>query len=127
MAMLKGLIIFMGVLIVAGVGVVGVTIYNRATKPKVEPTEVTTSVPVAPAAQSAPPPTTSPAPQTSARGAAFGSAVLNVGQSCEIAETRADGDRLIVRTEGPGACRRIHVVDLVTGATLGTLDVLPAR
>lgn len=110
MAMLKGLIIFMGVLIVVGLGVVGVTIYNRATKPKAG-TE-------APAAAS---------PAASAAPRAFGSAVLNVGAGCEIAETRVEGGRLIVRTDGPGACRRIHVVDLATGATLGTLDVLPAR
>lgn len=114
MAMLKGLIIFMGVLIVVGLGVVGVTIYNRATKPKVG-TETAASTPAA----------ASPAANTAPR--AFGSAVLNVGAGCEIAETRAEDGRLIVRTDGPGACRRIHVVDLSTGATLGTLDVLPAR
>lgn len=116
MAMLKGLIIFMGVLIVVGVGVIGVTIFNRMNKPKVEASEAApavVSVPMA-GAPSAPP-------------RAFGGAVLNVGAGCEIAETRADAGRLIVRTDGPGACRRIHILDLATGASLGTLDVLPAR
>ena len=116
MAMLKGLIIFMGILIVIGVGVIGVTIFNRMNKPKVEATEA------APAAVSAP---VAGAPSAPPR--AFGGAVLNVGAGCEIAETRADAGRLIVRTDGPGACRRIHILDLATGASLGTLDVLPAR
>ncbi|MGE0095006.1 MAG: hypothetical protein AB7M05_02565 [Alphaproteobacteria bacterium] len=111
MAMLKGLIIFMGVLIVIGVGVIGVTIFNRMNKPKVEMSET------APAA-SAP---------IAGMPRAFGGAVLNVGAGCEIAEMRADAGRLIVRTDGPGACRRIHILDLATGASLGTLDVLPAR
>ena len=110
--MLKGLIIFMGILIVVGLGIVGVTIYNRATKPKVEAPET------APAAVSAP---MAGAPR------AFGGAVINVGAGCEIAETRAEAGRLIVRTDGPGACRRIHILDLTTGASLGMFDVLPAR
>lgn len=116
MAMLKGLIIFMGVLIVVGVGVIGVTIFNRMTKPKVEVSEPVPAAVAPPMAGAA-----IPAPR------AFGGAVLNVGAGCEIAETRADAGRLIVRTEGPGACRRIHILDLATGASLGTLDVLPAR
>lgn len=117
MAMLKGLIIFMGLLIVIGVGVIGVTIFNRMNKPKVEAIETPPAAAsaVAPAASGAPP------------ARAFGGAVLNVGAGCEIAETRADAGRLIVRTDGPGACRRIHILDLATGASLGTLDVLPAR
>lgn len=113
MAMLKGLIIFMGVLIVLGLGVIGVTIFKRSTKPKTEAVE--TSAPAVPSA-----------PITGA-SRAFGSAVLNVGAGCEIAETRAEAGRLIVRTDGPGACRRIHILDLATGATLGTLEILPAR
>ena len=112
MAALKGLIIFMGILIVVGLGIVGVTIFNRMNKPKGEATEA------APAAVSAP---MAGAPR------AFGGAVLNVGAGCEIVETRPDAGRLVVRTDGPGACRRIHVLDLTTGATLGTFDVLPAR
>lgn len=115
MAMLKGLIIFMGLLIVIGVGVIGVTIFNRMNKPKVEAAATAPiAVPAAPGAPLAP-------------SRAFGGAVLNIGAGCEIAETRADGGRLIVRTDGQGACRRIHILDLSTGASLGTLDVLPAR
>ena len=112
MAMLKGLIIFMGVLIVIGVGIVGVTIFNRMNKPKVEQPETAPSAVAAPVAGAS---------------RAFGGAVLNVGAGCEIAETRADAGRLIVRTDGLGACRRIHILDLATGASLGTLDILPAR
>ena len=115
MAMLKGLIIFMGLLIVIGVGVIGVTIFNRMNKPKVE------AMATAPVAAPVAPGTPLASPH------AFGGAVLNIGAGCEIAETRADGGRLIVRTDGPGACRRIHILDLATGASLGTLDVLPAR
>ncbi len=116
MAMLKGLIIFMGVLIVIGVGVIGVTIFNRMNKPKVEVSETAPTAVAPPMAGAA-----GPAPR------AFGGAVLNVGAGCEIVETRADAGRLIVRTDGPGACRRIHILDLATGASLGTLDVLPTR
>ena len=38
-------------------------------------------------------------------------------------ESAADNGRLILRTEGAGAaCGRVHVLDLKTGKTLGTIE-----
>ncbi|MFO0995444.1 MAG: hypothetical protein U1F33_02090 [Alphaproteobacteria bacterium] len=94
MRLLKGLIIVMGVLIVAGLGVVAVTITNRMG---------------------------GAAPKASKGG--FGAAALAIGPGCQIVETQLSGDRMLVRTGGGAGCARIHIVDVTTGALVGTLDV----
>ncbi|MFN0041866.1 MAG: hypothetical protein ACKVSF_01475 [Alphaproteobacteria bacterium] len=102
MAWLKGLIIFMGVLIVLGLGVMAVTIANRGGKMAAD------------------------GPRSAVAGG-FGKAVLDIGAGCEIAKTHVDSGRLVVRVDGPGGCRKILVVDLATGAVSGQLDIAPAK
>ena len=94
MPMLKGLIIVMGVLIVAGLAVVAVTITGRMG---------------------------GSAPKSGKAG--FGASALAIGPGCSIVETRLAGERLLVRTDGGAGCPRIHIVDVATGAVLGTLDI----
>ena len=99
MAVLKALVIIMGVLIVAGIAVVGVTIYNRATE------------------------------SDEGGRAEFGTAILEIGPDCHVDESRIEDERLLVRTDGPAGsgCARIHVLDIETGAPLGVIEVVPGR
>jgi len=99
MVALKALIIVMGALILAGVAIIGVTLVNRASEPR----------------------------KGQAAAPGFVAKALNVGPGCAVAETRLDGGRLVVRTEGPAGCRRIHILDLGTGEALGVIDMLPAQ
>ena len=96
MKLLKGLIIVMGVLIVAGLAVVAVTITGRMGGSTSKPGKA---------------------------GAGFGTAALAIGPGCSIVETQLAGERLLVRTEGAAGCPRIHIVDVTTGAVLGTIDI----
>lgn len=105
MQALKVLVIVMGIAILAGVAVIGVTIYQRAT----EPQDGT-------AASPAPPP-------------AFGTVEVPIPEGCSVVETVVAGQRLILRI-GPddisgAGCDRIYVVDLASGALLGVLLTTP--
>jgi hypothetical protein len=108
MGWLKGLVIFMGVLIVLGTGVLIYTLATRGAKMAAGTTPMSPSV---------------SAPATGG----FGRAVLDVGPGCEIATSHADSGRLILRVDGPGACRKILVLDPATGAVTGQLDIVPAK
>ena len=109
MGWLKGLVIFMGVLIVLGTGILIYTLATRGAK-MAAGTTPTSSSGTAPAA-----------------GGGFGRAVLDIGPGCEIAKSHADSGRLILRVDGPGACRKILVLDPVTGAVTGQLDIAPVK
>lgn len=50
---------------------------------------------------------------------------LDIGPGCEVVETRVDRERLMVRTGGPGACRRIYLMDLEAGTAIGTVELAP--
>ncbi|MFQ5939287.1 MAG: hypothetical protein ACE5KL_04350 [Alphaproteobacteria bacterium] len=101
MQALKVLVIAMGIAILAGVAVIGVTIYKRATEPRDET-----------AAAPAPPP-------------AFGTVEVPIPEGCSVVETLAAGERLILRIGTGAACDRIYVVDLASGALLGVLLTTP--
>lgn len=105
MQALKVLVIVMGIAILAGVAVIGVAIYKRAT----EPQDGTAAAP-------APPP-------------AFGTVEVPIPEGCSVVETLVAGQRLILRI-GPddisgAGCDRIYVVDLASGALLGVLLTTP--
>jgi len=108
MGWLKGLVIFMGVLIVLGTGVLIYTLATRGAKMAAGAT---------PASSSGATPLTG----------GFGRAVLDIGSGCEIATSHADSGRLILRVDGPGACRKILVLDPATGAVAGQLDIAPVK
>lgn len=96
MALLKTLIIVMGVLIVAGLAVVAVTITGRMG---------------------------GAGPKAAKAGAGFGTVALAIGAGCSVVGTELAGDRLLVRTDGAAGCARIHIIDVTTGTGLGTLDI----
>ncbi|WP_119460226.1 DUF6476 family protein [Rhodospirillaceae bacterium SYSU D60014] len=111
MQALKALVIIMGIMIIAGVAVVVVTIYNRLGGMAEEPAP-TASAPA-------------PAP------ANFGEAALAVPAGCRVTSTAAAGDRLILQL-GPensaaGACAQILVLDMETGSLLGRFILTPSE
>ena len=108
MQALKVLVIVMGIAILAGVAVIGVTIYKRVTE-----------LQDGTAASPAPPP-------------AFGTVEVPIPEGCSVVETVVAGQRLILRigpasilVAGVAECDRIYVVDLASGALLGVLLTTP--
>lgn len=96
MPLLKGLIIVMGVLILAGLAVVAVTITGRMG---------------------------GSAAKSGKASVGFGAVALAIGPGCSVVETQLAGERLLVRADGGAGCARIHILDVTTGAVLGTLDI----
>lgn len=109
MRALKGVVIGMAVLIVVGLGLFAYAVANRS--------ELAASRSAArdPAAV---------APE-GARRPAFGEVTVPNPRGCEVVEMRPDGGRLYLRFGPSGVCGRVVVVDVVTGAVLGTVVVEP--
>jgi len=95
---LVALVIIMGVLIVAGLIVVVVTIAGRLSSGK---------------------------QGTPATEASFGTVDLPVPAGCRIEETSTGDGRLILRLGDGDRCNQVLVVDLATGRLIGTLRVAP--
>lgn len=116
MQALKALVIFMGVIIVIGVTVVGVTIYNRLNRAGSPPAAATT---------------TASAPATSASGAgalpAFGEVNVPLPEPCRVVEMVPAGERLLLRLGSVARCNRILVIELATGRQLGAIDLAPPQ
>lgn len=108
MQVLKALVIFMGILIVIGVGVVVVTIYQRLGA-RVAVQEAAPQAEVAPPARVA-------APAFGARGVALPAGAV-------VEEMATSGERLILRLRLADGGRRILVLDLADGKVLGTLNL----
>ncbi len=96
---LVALVIIMGVLIVAGVVVVVVTIVNR----------------MGAGAQIADTPAATE----------FATADLPVPAGCQVVETTTADDRLILRLGSGERCNQVLIVDMATGKLLGTLRLVP--
>jgi hypothetical protein len=95
---LLALVIFMGILIVAGIVVVGVTIANRLSSMGADE-------------------------RPGAGG--FDAADIPIPAGCEIVETRPDGNRLVLRLGSGGRCNQLIVIDLRSGAVTGRLNFVP--
>jgi hypothetical protein len=108
MPALKAVVIIMGLLILSGIAVIAFTIVNRSG-------EVAEEKVVERIVES---------DETAGGGImAFGAVRLEGSEGCRIVESAVDSGRLILRTEGAGAaCGRVHVLDLKTGKTLGTIE-----
>jgi len=112
MKALKALVIFLGVLIVAGVGLV---IYGISSKvgPK----------PAAPVATNA----VSDLPNAVPSAAAFGSVEVTLPDGAAIQQVFAAGDRVIVRVgTGKGAADRLIVLDPARGQVAGSFGFVTA-
>jgi hypothetical protein len=105
--LLKAVVIILGVAILAAIGVIIVTIVERAGNLAADPDPG----PVSATGRSAP--------------AAFGERHLAVPDGDRVVAMTADGDRLVLRLERPDGGTYLLVVDLRTGARLGTIRLGP--
>ena len=109
MRILKTVVIVMGVVIIVGTGVLFWQLYNLSSKPAATPRSTPTAAVT--------PPTPSAAVPSRNAGTGFGDISLGLPTGCEIARVDAADGRLIVHT----SCGAVHVLDLATGAPLGTV------
>jgi hypothetical protein len=103
---LKALVISLGILIVAGMAVVAVTVANRIGD-RAEPAR-----PAAPAATA---------------GTPFGRAEVAIPKGARVVETAVSGGRLVVRLELAGGATRLLVLDPDTGRAAGAVDLVPSE
>lgn len=96
MQALKALVIILGILILVAAGVVGVTIYKRATKGL---------------------------EGTGAGPAGFGKKELALPAGAVLEDMTASGKHLVLRLRLADGSPRILVIDLATGEPLGELDL----
>ena len=109
MRALKALVIVMGVLILAGMGLVAYAIVKRVAAPE------RVAQPAAPSAL----------PASAAPPHPFGPVEISLPSGARIARTRTSGERLIVELELAGGGERLLVIDLATGGLVGTIDLKP--
>jgi len=98
---LLAVVIFMGILIVAGMVVVGVTIAIRLGN-------------------------LGEGDKPTAAAGGFGEAAVPIPAGCAIVESRPEGNRLIVRLGSGGRCDQVLVIDLRSGAVTGRLNFVPS-
>ncbi len=97
--MLKIVVIVMGVLIIGGMGVIGVTMVRRITSASTDTVEATV--------------------------AGFGQVELAVPAGARLVDMDVDGDRLVLHLE-TAAGARVLVIDLTTGKTVGAIALAPS-
>jgi len=114
MKALKALVIFMGVLIVAGIGLV---IYGVASKVGPKPAQTAST----PAVPPAPPPATAPAAAAPAVATPFGAVDIPLPAGATVQQVFAAGDRIIVRIgTGKTTGDRLIVLDPARGQVSGS-------
>lgn len=97
---LLALVIVLGVLIVAALVVVVVTMVNRMSGPE-------------------------PEPRAASAAGSFDAVDLPVPAGCQVVETVTAGDRLVLRLGSGERCNQLIFVDLATGKHLGTVRLVP--
>jgi hypothetical protein len=110
MKALKALVVGMGILIIAALGVIVVTLYNRAAGPGDRGPETAAGEAGKQAGVGAP-------------LAAFGTARIGLPAGSTVLGMNAADGRLLLRTRRAGGGEWIYVIDLATGATLGKIEV----
>ncbi len=99
MKSIKALVIIMGLLILAGLGLLVYGVVGQVT-------EIATP----------------------GEAGGFDETVITLPAGCSVIETRVDGDRLVVRTDGPlgyEPCQKIIIIDLQSGEVVGRVKIAP--
>lgn len=112
MKAIKALVIFMGILIVAGLGLLGYGMYTKAGR-SVKPSPVETSA--APALPSV----------VSVENTAFETVVLRQPPGTRIAAAEVSGGLLVLRLTDGGQPDRVSVIDVGRGSLLGNIILEP--
>jgi hypothetical protein len=92
-----------------------VTIYNR----------MQTLGEAAPEPAAAPAPAVASSPTPAGPLPVFGDAPVALPDGCRVVEMVPAGERLMLRLGSVARCNRILVLDLATGAILGSFDLAP--
>lgn len=132
MRALKALVVVMGVMIVVGVAVIGVTVYHRMSAPDVALVPPAAPAPAAAAIKPAPPatpgadsalnvPIGAPLPQQFDRK--FGDVTVSIPAGARVSDFSASGDRVVLRVVLANQEQRLFVVDLLSGNLLGTIKL----
>jgi hypothetical protein len=100
MAMLKGLVVVLGVLIVVALGVIAVTVANRLSDGGKTETAATDGA-----------------------HTTFGDIRVALPHGARVVETHAEGGRLVLRVERADGEPQILIYDLATGRALGTVTL----
>ncbi len=133
MRALKALVIVMGIMIVVGVAVIGVTVFNRMSKPASPPAPVAgtpspapapivvnpVAPPAAPGGSALNVPIGTPLPTQFDRK--FGDVSVEIPPGARVSDFSASGDRLVLRVIMADQEQRLIVVDLLSGNLLGTI------
>ncbi|MEQ8665852.1 MAG: hypothetical protein RIC16_09010 [Rhodospirillales bacterium] len=109
MAFLKALVIGMGILIVCAMGLLAYGLIGKAGEDKAD-TAATAPVMV---------------PDDGLTE--LGDIVIPNAENCRIDDASTEGRRLTVTLDGTSDCRRVVVIDLVTGAVATQIRLAPAR
>ncbi len=123
MQALKSLVLFMGLLIVAGIGVLAYGLYKKSTELSAPPSAVT-----APAQMGAPPAPMAAGLPGAVAGATlsaidFGLLGLDQPTGSTVRSYRLSGSLLVIEVVGGGDPPRLVVVDLVRGTIAGTVHL----
>lgn len=133
MRLLKTLVIAMGLILVVAFGALVIIVMNRMNAPKpapaasvaVSPPAATPAPPASPAATPAPPPGTVPGqPLPPHFTPSFGEQSLVLPPGARISDFSTGGDRVVLRVIMADQSQQLVVVDLNTGALIGTLNIL---
>lgn len=126
MRLLKTLVIAMGVLLVVGFGALIYVIAGRITAPRPAPVATSPAVPLPAQAEKPPEPAVLPKigealpPHFTPN---FGEQTLLLPPGARISDFSAGGGRLVLRAILADQSQQLIVVDLNTGALIGTLNI----
>ena len=125
MRLLKTLVIAMGVLLVLGFGALVYIIANRVAAPKPAPNASVAPLPTpAPQVEPLPKPTDSVGETLPPHFTpSFGEQTLMLPPGARISDFSAGGGRLVLRVILADQSQQMVVVDLSTGALIGTLNI----
>ncbi len=118
MQALKALVIGMGILILVGFGIIGVTIYKRATAP--EP-EIATDGIIGGALEGAA--SRQMRPSASGLPSAFGTGDITLPAGAKIEDLAVGDGRIVLQLRLDSGARRLLVLDLASGAQLGAVNL----
>lgn len=104
MQAIKGLVVFMGLLLIAGTGLLGYGIYSKATKGS---KTVVGEAPIV----------------SQAELTGFGDIMLSEPVGSEIISTQIDGAVLVLQVRGGGRSDRVVLLDLTSGAIIGRVGL----
>lgn len=122
MRAIKAIVIFMGLLLVAGLGLLGYGLYSKAGKLSKAPADQTAAAPAA-----APVASSGAAPEAASADAgrgAFGEQTVTLPPGSRVETMSSTASRVILHVAGPQGSRLV-VVDPVTGGVTGTLILTP--